>query len=393
MSRVFISYSSKAPNDRRLALELYDYLVGEGFQPWVDVLDLEPGVAWKPAIKKALREARYVVVLLSRVSCSHRGFFQREMREALELSLEMPAAQRYLIPARVEACDVPDSISEFQWVDLFPGARTGFARIAAALHGDDIEALAIPVSAVAAVTRAADGGRRSRSPIAVLVWYVEVLFGLLRAPKRVVRERNHALRSDMTAAAEFVLISSLPYSVFNALLPLHAEQIMYHIVGYLVVNLVIVLGSAIAVVLAWRIVGSRAPAKRFTITTLYYGGVSYFAGFIIVMLAIGALKFFDKDLLRRLREAAAGDLSPLLDPGLVHNKALLTGMAILALGNALLLLWTYFFWGSYREIAFGHEATPRTKGLSVAAWLIACVLVVPAGAIAWLLQQAFFNRV
>src|SRR6185503_21247890 len=114
MTTIFLSYSKKAPKDRSLAVQLYDYLIAEGFRPWIDVRDLEPGSRWKPAVRTALRSARYVIVFLSRISCSHRGFFQREMKDALELSLEFPDSQRYLIPVRVEECEVPDSISEFQ---------------------------------------------------------------------------------------------------------------------------------------------------------------------------------------------------------------------------------------------------------------------------------------
>jgi hypothetical protein len=48
-----------------------------------------------------------------------RGFLQREIRQALDLWQEKLDDDIYVIPARLEECQVPESLSKFQWVDLF----------------------------------------------------------------------------------------------------------------------------------------------------------------------------------------------------------------------------------------------------------------------------------
>ena len=60
--KVFISY---AKEDFEFAQKLYDYLSENGFKPWLDKKNLLPGQQWDYEIKKGLREANYVILLLS----------------------------------------------------------------------------------------------------------------------------------------------------------------------------------------------------------------------------------------------------------------------------------------------------------------------------------------
>jgi hypothetical protein len=53
------------------------------------------------------------------------------MRFALDLALEQPEGTIYLIPVRLENCEVPESLREWHWVDLFE--ERGYARLVAAL--------------------------------------------------------------------------------------------------------------------------------------------------------------------------------------------------------------------------------------------------------------------
>jgi hypothetical protein len=60
-----------------------------------------------------------VLVCLSVTSINKRGFLQREIKQALEQAEEKLGDDVYLIPARLDDCEVPDALSEIQWVDLF----------------------------------------------------------------------------------------------------------------------------------------------------------------------------------------------------------------------------------------------------------------------------------
>jgi len=184
-----------------------------------------------------------------------------------------------------------------------------------------------------------------------------------------------------------MVISALPYSMFNALLPLYARAVTYKTIGYFFISVLIVFASAWTIHIAWRAVGGKATWMRYAITNSYYSGVVFLLGFINVMLAIGVLKLLDKNVLLVLRDAAGGNIWPLLDPKLLENRAVIAALWILGIGHILFLLWTFFFWGSYREM------NSATKTASFCAWVLASILVLPIGLAAALLQQAIFNFV
>ncbi len=114
--RIFISY---AREDQARVRALYDQLVAAGFHPWLDREHILPGQRWEPIIKQALKRADFALVCLSATSINKRGFLQKEIKQALEHVQEKLEDDVWLIPARLDDCDVPDSLSEIQWVDLF----------------------------------------------------------------------------------------------------------------------------------------------------------------------------------------------------------------------------------------------------------------------------------
>src|SRR5262245_1236643 len=114
--RIFISY---AREDEVRVKQLYRRLADAGFQPWLDREHIIPGMKWGPIIKRALKQSDFVLVCLSTTSINKRGFLQREIKQALEQAEEKLEHDVYLIPARLDDCEVPDSLSEIQWVDLF----------------------------------------------------------------------------------------------------------------------------------------------------------------------------------------------------------------------------------------------------------------------------------
>ena len=114
--RIFISY---AREDEVRVKQLSQRLADAGFQPWLDRERIIPGMKWEPVIKKALKQSDFVLVCLSATSINKRGFLQREIKQALEQAEEKLEHDVYLIPARLDDCEIPDALSEIQWVDLF----------------------------------------------------------------------------------------------------------------------------------------------------------------------------------------------------------------------------------------------------------------------------------
>ena len=127
--KIFISYAFA---DNALVGKVYEYLLSQGADPWLDTEKLLPGQDWKLEISKALDEADLILLCLTKRSVSKEGYVQKEMRLALDRALEMPEGDIFLIPARLEECNLPYSLKDYQWVDLF--AENGMTRLVKSLN-------------------------------------------------------------------------------------------------------------------------------------------------------------------------------------------------------------------------------------------------------------------
>lgn len=114
--RLFLSY---ARNDHDKVEKLYQDLTDVGFKPWMDTKDILPGEEWRKALNKAISKAHFFLACLSNNSVNKRGVIQDEIKAALETWRQKLEDDIYLIPVRLEKCEVPESLARFQWVDLF----------------------------------------------------------------------------------------------------------------------------------------------------------------------------------------------------------------------------------------------------------------------------------
>jgi hypothetical protein len=100
-------------------------------KPWLDEKDILPGQDWELEIRKAVKNSDIVIVCLSKSSITKRGFVQKEIKLALDVADEQPEGTIFLIPLRLDDCEVPQRLRSVQWVDYFePG---GYLRLIAAL--------------------------------------------------------------------------------------------------------------------------------------------------------------------------------------------------------------------------------------------------------------------
>jgi hypothetical protein len=113
--KVFLCH---AHSDATAVRDLFRYLRREGVDAWLDKEKLLPGVDWDREIRKAVRESDVVVVCLSK-NFNQEGFRQKEVRIALGAAMYKLEGQIFIIPARLEPCEVPENLSKWQWVDLF----------------------------------------------------------------------------------------------------------------------------------------------------------------------------------------------------------------------------------------------------------------------------------
>ena len=129
MARIFLCY---ARPDEIVVGDLYSKLSKEGFSPWMDQKDILPGEKWEASIKRAIQHSDFFLACLSQHSVSRRGFLQKEIKAALDIWQEKLEHDIYLIPVRLDDCETPDTLSGFQWVNLFE--ECGFERLASAIR-------------------------------------------------------------------------------------------------------------------------------------------------------------------------------------------------------------------------------------------------------------------
>jgi HD-GYP domain-containing protein (c-di-GMP phosphodiesterase class II) len=115
--KVFLCHASQ---DKPVVRELYARLSSEAWiDSWLDEEKLLPGVDWDMEIERAVRDSDVVIVCLSKNSLNKRGFVQKEIKMALDIADQIPDGQIYIIPLRLENCEVPSRLAKWQWVNYF----------------------------------------------------------------------------------------------------------------------------------------------------------------------------------------------------------------------------------------------------------------------------------
>ena len=131
-SNVFLIH---AHNDRETVHKLYQRLLSDGIAAWLDAERLQPGQDWQNEIRNALLTCDAVAVCLSRGFEAQRGYRHEELKLALEKANFLPADRVFIIPVRLEECDMPEPLRRLHRVDLFrPG---GYKKLIRALRGLD----------------------------------------------------------------------------------------------------------------------------------------------------------------------------------------------------------------------------------------------------------------
>jgi hypothetical protein len=128
--RVFLCHSS---GDKPAVRQLYRQLKEENWiDPWLDEENLLPGQDWDFEIKNAVRKADIVIVCLSSGSVTKEGYVQKEINQALDIANEKPEETIFVIPLKLESCDVPNRLSKWQWVNYYE--EGAYSRLLLALQ-------------------------------------------------------------------------------------------------------------------------------------------------------------------------------------------------------------------------------------------------------------------
>lgn len=126
--KVFLCHSR---DDKAEVRQLYRRLVDDGFEAWLDEEKLIPGQDWDLEIRKAVRSTDVVMVCLSDSSVTKSGYAQKEIRFSLDVADEQPEGTIFIIPIRLDECQVPSRLNKWQWVNLFE--KNGYKKLKVSL--------------------------------------------------------------------------------------------------------------------------------------------------------------------------------------------------------------------------------------------------------------------
>jgi hypothetical protein len=127
--KVFMCHSK---GDKGRVRELYSELYKAGADPWFDEEVLVGGQDWELEIRKAVDGAHVFLAFLSTNMVNKEGYVQKELKLGLEIALRKPEGVIYIIPVRIDECDVPDSLRRYHWIDL--PTLAGFTKLLKALQ-------------------------------------------------------------------------------------------------------------------------------------------------------------------------------------------------------------------------------------------------------------------
>lgn len=127
MSKIFISY---AHEDYGAAKRIYDVFTSKNENMWLDEECLLPGQDWRNEINKAINRSSFFLLLLSNNSVQEGCFVQEEILEALKIVDDLPNDLIFIIPIRLENCEIPERIINLHYVDMFPDFEDAIQKIA-----------------------------------------------------------------------------------------------------------------------------------------------------------------------------------------------------------------------------------------------------------------------
>jgi hypothetical protein len=121
--------------DKEVVHKLYQRLIREGLNVWLDAERLQPGQDWQNEIRNALLKCDVILVCLSRGFNKQQGYRHEELKLALEKANFLPDDEVFIIPVRLEECDMPDALRHLHRVDLFKAG--GYKKLISALMEQD----------------------------------------------------------------------------------------------------------------------------------------------------------------------------------------------------------------------------------------------------------------
>ena len=209
--------------------------------------------------------------------------------------------------------------------------------------------------------------------VAFVPRYVADFGSVLIRPKRFIARRNVQGEETRKESLLFLaysviltLLATIPGRPLDTAMVLHlAEEVLLAAVEL----------SLFAVILwaAWAVVGGRSTVRGFAVTYAYFAGVIFVLFAVVLLVADVIVMVLEPEMYEAAREAAdlgAKESERRLDEmGYLDRPAVMTGLALTAVGPWVALAWALLAWGAFRQLNGVGEWR------SCGALLIACFLV------------------
>jgi hypothetical protein len=114
--KTFLCHGSE---DKPVVRELYSQLRQDGVNPWLDETDILGGQNWDLEIRRAVRNSDVILVCLSSSSVGKEGYIQKEIRIALDIADEKPEGTIFIIPIRLDQCEMPERLKQWQRLEYY----------------------------------------------------------------------------------------------------------------------------------------------------------------------------------------------------------------------------------------------------------------------------------
>ena len=134
MPHVFISYVRE--NQKKVD-RLCNDLTQHGVKVWLDRNDIKPGVRWKQAIHRAIRDGAFFIACFSlEYNVRSITYMNEELTEAIEILRQRATDESWFIPVKLNKCGIPDrsigageTLEDLNYVELYKDWDTGIQRI------------------------------------------------------------------------------------------------------------------------------------------------------------------------------------------------------------------------------------------------------------------------
>ena len=181
--------------------------------------------------------------------------------------------------------------------------------------------------------------------LAYLPRYFMDFGSLLSGPKVFMAHKNTNVDETYSESLTFLGVSIVLVVIMKAS-QVPPDDLWNFVGGVSVTVLLGVALSAVALRLAWRIVGGQASVRSFFVTYSFFFGVVVVVLTVFELLGVGVFKVFDHDLYVAVTKATLEKAPPPQSDSMVPFASFL----VLVVGYIVISIWSFIAWGAYREL-------------------------------------------